>query len=82
MDVQPEFYLLLAWSLLWKGLALYKSARLGHKFWFVAMMLVNTVGVFEIIYIVWLHKLDYSKLEKLPFVSKINKITTKRLSKR
>lgn len=45
------FALLLAWSLVWKGMALWKSARLSHKGWFIALLIINTVGILEIIYI-------------------------------
>lgn len=45
------FLLLLAWSLVWKGIALWKSARLSHKWWFVIIIVANTVGILEIIYI-------------------------------
>lgn len=43
--------LIVLWSLAWKGIALWKAARLGHKAWFVALLVVNTVGILEIIYI-------------------------------
>ena len=45
------FVLLTIWSLIWKGIALWKAARLSDKWWFVALMVVNTAGVLEIIYI-------------------------------
>ncbi len=44
-------YPLLIWSLFWKGLALWRSARSGQKYWFIALLVVNTVGVLEIIYL-------------------------------
>lgn len=43
--------LLAAWTLPWKGVALWKSARAGSKPWFVALLVVNTVGILEILYI-------------------------------
>jgi hypothetical protein len=43
--------LLLAWSFAWKGVALWKSARNGQKVWFIVMLILNTVGILEIIYI-------------------------------
>jgi len=46
-----SFLVMLAWSLVWKGIALWKAARKGDKFWFVFLLLVNTVGIFEILYI-------------------------------
>ncbi|MGI6435503.1 MAG: DUF5652 family protein [Syntrophomonadaceae bacterium] len=44
-------YPLLIWSLFWKGLALWRSARMNHKGWFIALLIINTVGIFEIIYL-------------------------------
>ena len=43
--------LVAVWSLFWKGWALWRSARLGSKKWFVAMLILNTVGILEILYI-------------------------------
>lgn len=43
--------LILAWALVWKGLALWKSARRSDKAWFVALLIINTVGILEILYI-------------------------------
>ena len=42
---------IIIWSLIWKGLALWKSARLGSKVWFVVLLVVNTVGILEILYL-------------------------------
>lgn len=39
------------WSLVWKGRALWKAARLGHMGWFVALLLINTAGILDILYI-------------------------------
>ncbi|HEY4502767.1 MAG TPA: DUF5652 family protein [Candidatus Paceibacterota bacterium] len=49
--VSTLFIILIVWSLVWKGLALWKSARLNQKYWFVALLIVNTVGILEIVYI-------------------------------
>ena len=45
------FAILAVWSLVWKGIALWKSARNNQPIWYVVMLLVNTVGILEIIYI-------------------------------
>lgn len=45
------FIIFVIWSIIWKGLALWKSARLCHKWWFVALLIINTVGILEILYI-------------------------------
>jgi len=38
------------WSLVWKGLALWKSARKQSLVWFIVILLVNTAGILEILY--------------------------------
>lgn len=43
--------LLVLWTLPWKGVALWKAANLRDKTWFVVLLLLNTVGILEIIYI-------------------------------
>ena len=41
----------IAWTLPWKGVALWKSARNKHLVWFIVMLIVNTLAVLEMIYI-------------------------------
>lgn len=43
--------LMIIWSLIWKGLALWRSAKRNDTVWFVIFLVVNTVGVLEIIYL-------------------------------
>ena len=45
------FWLTLLWTLPWKGVALWKAAKNSHKKWFVALLIVNTMALLEIIYI-------------------------------
>ena len=42
---------ILVWGLVWKGLGLWRSAELRQKYWFIAILLVNTLGILEIIYL-------------------------------
>ena len=47
-------YILLAvivWSMIWKGFALWKSARRNSLYWFVAILVINTLGILDILYI-------------------------------
>ena len=39
------------WSLLWKGMALWRAGRRGDKVWFVLLLVVNTMGILEILYL-------------------------------
>lgn len=43
--------LLALWALPWKGVALWKAARNNAKWWFVALLLLNTAAVLEILYV-------------------------------
>lgn len=43
--------IMIAWSLAWKGVALWKAARSGDRNWFIALLVLNTAGILEIIYI-------------------------------
>jgi len=43
--------LVMIWNIIWKGMALWKSSRLSHKKWFIALMVLNTVGILDIYYI-------------------------------
>jgi len=44
------------WSLIWKGLALWHSARREEKGWFIALLVINSVGILEIIYLAFVVK--------------------------
>ncbi len=48
--------LAIIWSLIWKGIALWKSARAGQTAWFVCLLVINTIGILEIIYISFFQK--------------------------
>ena len=50
--LKPEIlFLILAWTLPWKGVALWKSARNNQLNWFVVLLVFNTLAILEIIYI-------------------------------
>lgn len=65
---QPYFYFpFLIWSLAWKGTALWKAATKKQLIWFLILLIINTSGMLEIIYIFYLNKwdLDNGRLLKL-----------------
>ncbi len=45
--------ILIVWSLIWKGIALWHSARNTQAAWFVAILIINTVGILEIVYLLF-----------------------------
>jgi len=52
----PILYILIAWSIIWKGIALWHSARNKQLVWYIALLILNTVGIFEIVYLVFFKK--------------------------
>ena len=48
--------LILAWGLFWKGFALWYAAKRHEKWWFIALLVINTVGILEIVYILFIAK--------------------------
>jgi methionyl-tRNA synthetase len=50
------FIALSIWALIWKGIALWKASRNNHKIWFIILLVANTVGILEIIYIFFFSK--------------------------
>ena len=43
--------LAVAWELAWKGVALWRAARNRHIAWYVVLLIINLLGILEIIYI-------------------------------
>ncbi len=43
--------LVILWTLPWKGYALWLAARANQPWWFVVLLIVNTLAILDIIYI-------------------------------
>jgi hypothetical protein len=56
------FPLIIIWSLVWSGLALWHSAKRGEKWWFIIFLFVHTAGILEIIYLFFVAKIFTPKL--------------------
>ncbi len=39
------------WTVPWKGWALWRAARRNEKGWFIALLLINTLALLDILYI-------------------------------
>ncbi|MBI3075101.1 MAG: hypothetical protein HYY92_02755 [Parcubacteria group bacterium] len=63
---------LLLWVLPWKGYALWTAAKRSEKWWFVALLLINTLAILDIFYLFFIAK---KKDELLEFVKKLTKGT-------
>lgn len=42
---------IIIWSLVWKGLALWKAGQQKDKPWFVVILVLNTIGILPILYL-------------------------------
>ena len=49
--MQAILILLSIWALIWKGIALWKAAHNDQRNWFIALLVINTFGILELIYI-------------------------------
>jgi hypothetical protein len=63
-------WLLLIWSFLWKGWALWKAATKRQLIWFMVLLIFNTLGLLEIAYIFYLNKWDIDKGRLLAVLEK------------
>jgi len=54
----PILYLLIIWSIIWKGIALWHSARNKQLVWYITILIVNTVGILEIVYLIFFKNRD------------------------
>lgn len=44
-------FVLAIWTLVWKGWALWRASRNDSVGWFIALLVINTLGILEIVYI-------------------------------
>ncbi len=49
------------WDLVWKGLGLWRAAQRKEGGWFVAILLLNTLGILPILYLYVFSKPDADK---------------------
>ncbi len=61
-NIGPWIAVIVLWELFWKGLALWHAGRRNHPWWFVVLLVVNTIGILEIIYLFAVLKLKFSQL--------------------
>ena len=55
MSANPWVILLLVWSIVWKLIALWKAVKNNHMTIFIVLGILNTAGIAEIIYLVYLY---------------------------
>lgn len=49
----PVIVVLVLWTVTIKGYALWHAARNSQQRWFIALLVINTLGILECIYLIW-----------------------------
>jgi hypothetical protein len=71
-------FIVFIWTLTWKGLALWKSAKKNQPIWFIILLIINTIGILEILYIYVFSEINLDK----KIETKENKKGSKPIKKR
>ncbi len=66
------------WTLIWTGIALWKAAKKNHYIWFVAFLILNTLGILEIFYIFLFSKIQLKKKEVKTNAKKKKRVNRKK----
>jgi len=67
------FILMIAWTVIWKGLGLWYAAGNKQKGWFIAILILNTLGLLPIIYLLW-----FKPKGEQPFQQKTKELSFKK----
>ena len=49
----PLIVAAIIWTIVIKGFALWHAARNGQKWWFIALLVFNDLGILGIVYLIW-----------------------------
>lgn len=52
------FLVVMVWEFAWRGFGLWKASKNNQRNWFIAMLVVNSIGVLPIIYLKFFSKKD------------------------
>jgi len=52
----PLLVVLVIWSMIWKGIGLWKAGRNNQLVWFVVMFIFNTAGILPIVYLLFFQR--------------------------
>ena len=51
------------WDIVWKGFALWRAARNNQFRWFIALLIINSIGILPIVYLVSFQETSKRQLE-------------------
>ncbi|MDD3032534.1 MAG: DUF5652 family protein [Candidatus Pacebacteria bacterium] len=55
-ELMPVFLAVVLFELILKGFALWKAAKKDDKYWFIAILVLNTIGILPLIYLVFIKR--------------------------
>ena len=58
------------WTLFWKGCVLWIAGKKDQKWWFLVLLVVNTVGILEIVYIFKVAKKKWADVKEMVNLNK------------
>jgi hypothetical protein len=61
---------IIIWTLFWKGCALWTASKRDEKWWFLALLVLNTIGILEIIYIFYVAKKKWADVQEILTIKK------------
>lgn len=77
----PRFYIfflfITIWSVIWKGFALWKAGRNNSPIWFIILLIVNTAGILEMIYLFAIKNKEAASENTIPTPTQEAKTETK-----
>jgi hypothetical protein len=58
------YIFLFIWTLIWKGLALWRAARYQQRNWFIAILIIDFFGIIDILYLFQFakHKMTFEEI--------------------
>ena len=65
-------------DLILRGIALWRSARNGHKFWFAGLLIINSAGIVPLIYILFFEKKKKEEKKKTKIPSTLSMASKKK----
>jgi hypothetical protein len=63
VSVNIGILILALWTIPWKVYAVWTAVKNDHKKWFLALIILNTVGILEIIYIFKIAKKSWPEVK-------------------
>lgn len=60
-----ELIPILVWTLFWKGYSLWVAAKANQNKWFIALLVLNTFGILDIIYIFFVAKKRWEDIKAI-----------------